>query len=121
MRCCRAPARRTGARGSERSRDGHVLRRTEALQRGSRSRCAGEVHAIRIRSEALLIRGQVAEIGLHRREVRLFLRVRELRNRDRGENADNYDDDQKFDQRESLLVPCHFRSWEGWFFSATAI
>src|SRR5207249_8631912 len=38
---------------------------------------------------------------LHRREIRLLLRVRELRNRDRGQNADDHDDDQKLDQCKS--------------------
>src|SRR5258705_6353507 len=43
-------------------------------------------------------------LPIYRREIRLFLRVRELRNRDRGQNADDHDHDQKLNQSETLAV-----------------
>src|SRR5688500_19896601 len=68
---------------------------------------AREVRAGAVRGIALFVRGQVAKVSLHRCEVGLLLRVRELRDRDRGENADDDDDDQKLDQRETLFVADH--------------
>src|SRR6185437_1671361 len=48
-----------------------------------------------------------AEVRLDSRQVGLALRIRELRNRDRGENADDHDDDQKFDEGEARLFRGH--------------
>src|SRR6266699_6555928 len=47
---------------------------------------------------------QVTQIRLHRSQIRLLLRVRELRNRDGGKNADNHHDDQKLDECKALAV-----------------
>ena len=52
----------------------------------------------------LFSRHEVAEVRLHRGDVGLLLRVRELRNRDRGKNADDDHDDQKFDEGEAFAV-----------------
>src|SRR6266702_786856 len=71
----------------------HVVRRTEV---------AGVLH--RVGEIRLFGRNQVAQIRLHRSQIRLFLRVRELRNRDRGQDADDHDHDQKLDQCKSLAV-----------------
>ena len=47
-------------------------------------------------------RHEIPEIRLHRGRVGLRLGVRELRDRDRGEDADDHDDDQQFDEREAF-------------------
>src|SRR5690349_10408578 len=47
---------------------------------------------------------EVAEVRLHGRRIRLLLGVGELRDRDRGENADDHDDDQQLDECETLAV-----------------
>src|SRR4029077_1932366 len=58
----------------------------------------------RIGEEALFRGHHVAEVRLHRGDIRLRLRVRELRDRNRGENADDHDDDQQLDEGEALAV-----------------
>src|SRR5436853_643433 len=63
-----------------------------------------KAQAATARMQPLSAGNQVAQIRLHRGEIRLFLRVRELRNRDRGQNTDDHDDDQKLDQCETLAV-----------------
>src|SRR5207248_10471009 len=50
----------------------------------------------------LFRRHQVAQVRLHRGEVRLFLRVGKLRDRDRGQNADDHDHDQQLNERKTL-------------------
>src|SRR5215208_5018192 len=62
----------------------------------------------RRRGEVGLLRGhEVAQVRLHRGHVGLLLRVRELRDRDRRENADDHDHDQQLDQRETLARVLH--------------
>ena len=51
---------------------------------------------------------EVTKIRDHRGLVRLALRVRELRNRDRGQNADDHDDDEQFDEGKALSEFQHF-------------
>ena len=95
-----------GGRTSNRSeRNRHVLRRGEALRRT----VAREVRTRTVCGVALFVGRAVAKVSLHRCEISLLLRVGELRNRDRGKNADNHDNDQKLDQRETLFALCHFR------------
>src|ERR1035437_4550818 len=65
------------------------------------------VVAVVVREVGFLRGDEIAEVRLHRGDVRLLLRVGELRNRDRGENADDDDDDQQLDQGETLLVGHH--------------
>src|SRR5256885_6797684 len=50
------------------------------------------------------LRNQVTKVRLHRGEVRLFLRVGELGDRDGGQNADDHHHDQQFDERKTLAV-----------------
>src|SRR2546422_1032695 len=57
---------------------------------------------------------QVTKVGLHRGEIRLLLRVGELRNRDRGQNADDHDYDQQLNERETLAVHLHIPLWSPW-------
>src|SRR5438270_834834 len=52
----------------------------------------------------LFRRHQVAQVGLHRGEIRLFLRVGKLRDRDRGQNADDHNHDEQLNQRKTLAV-----------------
>src|SRR5205814_8140719 len=52
----------------------------------------------------LFRRHQVAKVGLHRGEIRLFLRVGKLRDRDRGQNADDHDHDEQLNKRKTLAV-----------------
>src|SRR4029079_19427207 len=78
-----------------------------------------ELHALgrvrrilgRIREVGLLGRHQVAQIRLHGGDVRLRLRVGELRDRDRGKNTDDHDDDQKLDEGETATGRANFWSW----------
>jgi len=56
---------------------------------------------------------EVAEVGLHRRDVRLLLGVGELRNGDSGEDADDDNDDEELDEGEaSAVVHCLARKRE---------
>src|ERR1700693_1155627 len=84
-------------------RHGNVLRRREAL-RGTVTR---EVRAVVVRGILLFIRREVTKVRLHRGDVRLVLRIRKLRDRNRGKNADDYDDDQKLDKSKTLFIPQH--------------
>src|SRR5439155_12639267 len=61
----------------------------------------------RIREERFLSRDEVAQVRLHRRDIRLRLRVGELRNRDRGQDADDHDHDEELDEREALTSTKH--------------
>src|SRR5207245_10091855 len=47
---------------------------------------------------------EVPEIRLHRSQIRLLLRVGELRNRDGGQNTDDHHNDQKLNEGETLAV-----------------
>src|SRR3954470_9094222 len=89
--------------------DRDVLRRGEALQRRRGSRGATEVRTTVVGSVLLFVGRHVAEVRLHRGDIRLVLCIRKLRNRNRGKNADDDDDDQKLDQRKTLFV-AHFVS-----------
>src|SRR2546430_14966163 len=52
----------------------------------------------------LLGRHEVTKVGLHRGDVRLPLRIGELRDRDGGQDADDHHHDQQLDERKSLAV-----------------
>src|SRR6266545_2452296 len=79
-------------------------RRAERRGTGNR-RTAGRASVLeRVGKVRLFRRDEVAKVGLHRSDVRLLLRVRELRNGDGGKNADDDDHDQKLDQRETLAI-----------------
>ena len=88
----RAVARRSGPTGRRyrAHRDGHT--RGRLVVRAHRGRAVG-VRTVVVGEIRFLRRNEVAKIRLHRGDVRLFLRVRELRNRDRGQDADDDDDD----------------------------
>src|SRR5690348_13305582 len=62
----------------------------------------------RVSEERFLGGHQVPKIRFHRGDVRLRLGVRELRDRDGGQNADDHHHDQELDQRETLAVHCHY-------------
>src|SRR2546430_13421570 len=100
MRSGRAPRRRRA--GNVGHYDGHVLRGAEALKRRRGGRGATEMRATVVSSVLLFVGRHVAKVRLHRGDVRLVLGVGELRNRNRGKNADDDDYDQKLDQRETL-------------------
>src|SRR5690349_500853 len=77
-----------------------------------------ELHALRgirrvgsrVGEVRLFSRDQVAQIRLHGGDVRLRLRVGELRDGDRGKNTDDHDDDQKLDKGETLAdVALHLK------------
>src|ERR1035437_7963178 len=88
--------------GVERNRDaGRRLVVRAEIRNGRR------VVAVVVREVGFLRGDEIAEVRLHRGDVRLFLRVGELRNRDRGKNADDDDDDQQLDEGEALLVTRH--------------
>src|SRR2546423_3512783 len=102
MRSGRGPRRRRAV--DCRRRHGNVLRRREALSRT----VTREVRAVVVSRVLLLERREVTKVGLHRGDVRLVLRIRELRNRYRGKNADDDDDDQKLNKCKTLFVARHF-------------
>src|SRR6266550_65761 len=61
----------------------------------------------RVREERFLSRDEVAQVRLHRRDIRLRLRVGELRDRNRGQDADDDDHDEQLDEREALASTKH--------------
>src|SRR2546421_971445 len=54
--------------------------------------------------ERLLSRHEVTQVGLHRSDVSLPLPVGELRDRDGGQDADDYHHDQQLNERKTLAV-----------------
>src|SRR2546421_1216667 len=54
--------------------------------------------------ERLLSSHQVTQVGLHGGQVGLALRIRELRDRDGGQDADNHHHDQQLNERKTLAV-----------------
>jgi len=60
-----------------------------------------------VREERLFSGDEVAKIRDHRGLVRLALRVRELRDRDRGQDADDHDDDEQFNEGKTLSQVHH--------------
>src|SRR5215208_5152274 len=110
VRSRRRPARARA--GTDRDRDtgrALVAGRAEVRRRA-------RVEARVVSEVRLLGRDEVAEVRLHRGDVRLLLRVRELRDRDRGKNAEDHDDNQELEQRETLLggaVHCSDSEGEG--------
>src|SRR5438045_4869475 len=102
MRSGRAPRR--GRAGNCRDDDGHVLRWAEALERSRSRRGSREVGTTVVGSVLLFVGRHVAKVRLHRGDVRLVLGIGELRNRNRGKNADDHDYDQKFNECKTLSV-----------------
>src|SRR5207249_3911475 len=89
----RRPA--VGGRGDGRAHD-----TTRGGERGAQ--VGGVLHRV---GEIRLFGGhEVPEIRLHRSQIRLLLRVGELRNRDGGQNTDDHHHDQKLDQGKALAV-----------------
>src|SRR5437660_3465642 len=95
-----------GLRGSRSGSDddGDVLRRAEALERRRGGRSSGEVGTTVVGGVLLFVGRHVAKVRLHRGDVRLVLRICELRNRDRGKNADDDDYDQKLNKGKTPFV-----------------
>src|SRR5439155_17843249 len=91
---------------ARRGQTGQRVPRGLAERRFARRRGTGRRTRVldRVREIGLFGRDQVAKVGLHRGDVRLLLGVRELRNRDRGQNTDDHDHDQQLNQRETLAV-----------------
>src|SRR3989441_385643 len=79
---------------------------TSRRRRTGATDLAGHVGAVLdgVGEERLFRRHQVAQIRLHRRDVSFALGVGELRDRDRGQNADNHDHDQQLNECETLAV-----------------
>src|SRR5215218_5150352 len=76
-----------------------------AGRRGTRGRWVMRRRVRGIISEVAFLRGyEVTQIGLHAGNLRLVLRVGELRDRDGGKNADDHDHDQQLDQGKALAV-----------------
>ena len=90
-----SPARRRTSDARRGNRD--VLRRREALNWRRTGGSAAEVRSLVVCSVLLFVGGEIAEVRLHRRDVRLVLGAGKFRNRDRGQNADDHDYDQKLD------------------------
>src|SRR4051794_16015152 len=93
------------------SRDRHVLRRREAVQRRRTRRGTGEVRTVVVGSVLLFVGRQVAKVRLHRGDISLVLRICKLRNRDRGKDADDDDHDQKLNEGKALFVILHMNKW----------
>src|SRR5207247_6451639 len=104
----RGGAPRRGRTSNCRNRNGHVLRGAKALERSRGGRGSREVGTTVVGSVLLFVGRHVAKVRLHRGEIRLLLGVRELRNRDRGKNADDDDHDQKLNEGKTLFV-AHLR------------
>src|ERR1700693_5374535 len=102
MRSGCGPRRRRAVNSGR--RHGNVLRRTKAL-RGTVTR---EVRAVVVGGILLLERREVTKVRLHSGDVGLVLGVREFRNRNRGENTDDYDNDQKLNKSKTLFITQHF-------------
>src|SRR5438445_9445117 len=84
-----------GLRGSRSGsdRNGYVLRRAEALERRRGGRSSGEVGTTVVGGVLLFVGRHVAKVRLHRGNVRLVLRICELRNRKDRKSTDlNYSD-----------------------------
>src|SRR6185437_10153319 len=81
--------------------------RRETLQRRRAGGGAAEIRALVVSGVLLFVGGEVAEVRLHRRDVRLVLGAGKFRNRDSGKNADDHDDDQKLNERKALRVALH--------------
>src|SRR6266513_5838197 len=80
--------------------DGRAHDTTGGVEVGAQVR--GVLHRV---GEIRLFGGhEVPEIRLHRSQIRLLLRVSELRNRDGGQNADDHHHDEKLDQGKALAV-----------------
>ena len=94
--------------GDKRCGDGYVSRRREAKARASHScwarRGIREVGTVSISGVLLFVGRKVAKVRLHRGDIRLFFGLGELRNRDRGKNADDDDYDQKLNKGKTLFV-----------------
>src|SRR5450759_1662645 len=102
MRRGRGPS---GRRASDCGRsNGDVLRGIKTLDHT----ITREVRAVVVGGKLLFIRSEVTKVRLHRGDVRLVLRIRELRNRNRGKNADDDDYDQKLNKSKTLFVARHF-------------
>src|SRR6266568_2944743 len=86
---------------------GRAPRRTKALKRGRCGRGSREVSTTVVGGILLFVGRHVAKVRLHRGDVRLVFCISELRNRDRGKNADDDDDDQKLNEGKTLLVAHH--------------
>src|SRR6185312_815198 len=52
----------------------------------------------------LFVGREVTQVRLHLSHVSLVLRIGKLRNRNRGKNADDHDDDKKLDKSETLFI-----------------
>src|SRR5438552_622307 len=103
----RAPRRRrTSNRGYN---NGHVLRRTKALERSRSGRGSREVSTTVVGGILLFVDHHVAKVRLHRGDVRLVFCISELRNRDRGKDADDHNHDKKLNKGKTLFV-AHFVS-----------
>src|SRR5438552_12741684 len=102
MSCGRAPRR--GRTRNRSYNDGHVLRRAKALKRSRGGRGSREVSTTVVGSVLLFVGRHVAKVRLHRGDVRLVFCISELRNRDRGKNADDDDNDQKLNKGKTLFV-----------------
>src|SRR5436305_10770395 len=107
-------APRRGRTSNCRHDDGYVLRGAETLERSRSGRGSREVGTTVVGSVLLFVGRHVAKVRLHRGDVRLILGVSELRNRNRGKNADNHDYDQKLNERKALFIACHYISFCGW-------
>src|ERR1700694_2144657 len=81
-------------------RHGNVLRRIETL----RNTVTREIRAVVVGGILLFIRREVTKVRLHRGHIGLVLRVRKLRNRNRGKNTDDHDNDQTLNKCKTLFV-----------------
>src|SRR5437762_13015442 len=97
-------APRRGRTSNCRHDDGYVLRGAETLERSRSGRGSREVGTTVVGSVLLFVGRHVAKVRLHRGEIRLLLGVRELRDRDRGKNADDGAHDQQLNEGTAFFV-----------------
>src|SRR5437660_8169578 len=100
-----------GLRGSRSGsdRNGYVLRRAEALERRRGGRGSREVGTTVVGGVLLFVGRHVAKVRLHRGDIRLVLRICELRNRDRGKNTNDHDNDQERKNVKTLATSSHHK------------
>src|SRR5450756_3167126 len=96
----RRPPRSTQSRSSAAS---DVYKR-QPLKGREHRRGSTEVGATVVGSVLLFVGREVTEVGFHLCDISLVLRICKVRNRDRGKNADDHDDDEKLNKCKTLFV-----------------
>jgi len=102
------PIRELAAEDVERGkRHGDILRGRESVEGRVRRRRSGEVLAVVVGRELLLLQSRDVQIGFHRGRVRLVLATGVVRYCDGSESADHHGYDQNLDQSEAFSHSHH--------------